>query len=91
MTFFESIARYVVHKNQSGVMFDSGKRYLVSLSRRIGDKDLSMVRVDDVMTFLGEISRHKRIPDRDSNHTEDSLIRPFKVPVPDRARSVRYG
>jgi hypothetical protein len=35
MTFFESIARYVVHENQSGVMFDSGKRYLVSLSRRI--------------------------------------------------------
>jgi integrase len=54
MTFSESIARYVVHKNGSGVMFDSGKRYLVSLSRRIGDKDLSMVRVDDVMAFLND-------------------------------------
>ena len=54
MTISESIARYVIYKNGAGVLFDSGKRYLLSLTRRIGDIDLSLVNVEDVMEFLND-------------------------------------
>jgi integrase/recombinase XerD len=54
MTLSESIARYTIHKNRTGVVFDSGRRYLVSLTRRIGDIDLRLVKVEDVMAYLND-------------------------------------
>ena len=54
MTVSESITRYLIYKNGTGVVFDSGKRYLVSLTRRIGDIDLKLVKVEDVMAYLDD-------------------------------------
>jgi integrase/recombinase XerD len=52
MTVSEGITGYVVYKNGAGVVFDSGKRYLVSLIRRIGDINLKLVKIEDVMAYL---------------------------------------
>jgi integrase len=54
MILSEGIARYVVYKNGAGVAFDSGKRYLISLTRRMGDVDLALVTVDEVVAFLND-------------------------------------
>jgi integrase/recombinase XerD len=56
MTISESIARYTIYKNGHGVLFDSGKRYLVSLTRCIGDADLRFVKVEDVVAHLDNSS-----------------------------------
>src|SRR5271170_6163761 len=54
MTVSESITHYLIYKNGAGVVFDSGKRYLVSLTRRIGDIDLKLVKIEDVMAYLDD-------------------------------------
>ena len=54
MTVSESITRYMIYKNAAGVVFDSGKRYLISLTRRLGDIDLKLVKVEDVMAYLDD-------------------------------------
>jgi integrase/recombinase XerD len=54
MTISEGIERYMIHKNESGVVFGSGKRYLVSLTRRIGDMDLMLMKAEYVMAYLDD-------------------------------------
>jgi integrase/recombinase XerD len=52
MKFSDGINQYVTHKQAIGIKFESGRRYLVSLSRRIGDIDLSQIKIEQVLTFL---------------------------------------
>jgi hypothetical protein len=41
-------------REQYLIIFDWGKRYLVSFSQRIGSKDLRTMRVNDVIDFLND-------------------------------------
>jgi integrase/recombinase XerD len=54
MKLTESIAIYVRHKNTMGIEFETGKRYLVALSRRLGAPDIDRVRSNDLLEFLDD-------------------------------------
>jgi integrase/recombinase XerD len=54
MRFSEGIDRYVTHKNAMGVEFWSGKRYLIGLFNRLGDRELQVIGSADIMAFLND-------------------------------------
>jgi integrase/recombinase XerD len=54
MKLTESIAIYVRHKNTMGIEFETGKRYLVALSRRLGATDIDRVKSNDLLEFLDD-------------------------------------
>jgi integrase/recombinase XerD len=48
----ESINTYIRHKNTMGIEFDTGRRCLIALSRRLGNVELDRINAEHVATFL---------------------------------------
>ena len=48
----ESIALYVQHKNTMGVEFETGKKYLISLSKYLDGRSLDEIKSQDLLNFL---------------------------------------
>jgi site-specific recombinase XerD len=48
----DGIACYVAQKNAYGIRFETGRNYLTSLTRFLGDRELNSVTVDRVMAYL---------------------------------------